>query len=344
MTSSRPSIPNESALGLVSTRSFPAIVGVADNMLKAAAVRLVGYEKIGSGYCTAVVRGGISDVRLAIEAGVDFAEKTGQLVSRTIIPRPLANLNMVLPISDRFSRLVSDRGYSRLSNQAVGLLETRGFPAMVGAADAMLKAAEVYLSGYEIVGDGLCTVVVRGRVSDVAVAVEAGMHEADRIGELHAVMVIPRPLDDLEDTLPTASCWIEQPIALPVEIKQTQKELASQEQRQEQRLEMPDLRQLPQPLAAEPLEEPLRESLREPLEEPARPVVEPLVELLPLDEPQLKRIEQPIEPIEQPEGAMPLADLELTDLEESDASAQSVDPSTKPIVRKPFKLPEESID
>lgn len=341
MTSSRPSIPNESALGLVSTRSFPAIVGVADNMLKAAAVRLVGYEKIGSGYCTAVVRGGISDVRLAIEAGVDFAEKTGQLVSRSIIPRPLDNLNMVLPISDRFSRLVSDRGYSRLSNQAVGLLETRGFPAMVGAADAMLKAAEVYLSGYEIVGDGLCTVVIRGRVSDVAVAVEAGMHEADRIGELHAVMVIPRPLDDLEDSLPTASCWIEQPIALPVEIKQTQKELAAQEQYQEQRqeqyqeqrLEMPDLRQLPQPAG-----EPLAESLPQPL-------AEPLVELLPERElPQLRRLEQPDElPEAIPVEIAPVQPL--VDLEPSSGQVEPPsEPSAKPIVRKPFKLPEESID
>lgn len=248
MTSKRPPIQSESALGLVSTHSFPAIVGVADNMLKAAAVRLVGYERIGSGFCTAVVRGGISDVRLAVEAGVDFAEKTGQLVSQTVIPRPSANLEQVLPISGQLSRIAAEQGYSRLSNQAVGLLETRGFPAMVGAADAMLKASEVYLSGYEIIGDGLCTVVIRGRVSDVAIAVEAGMHEADRIGELHAVMVIPRPLDDLEESLPTAMCWIEQPIALPIELKETQKELVAQEEV----AELPDLRQLP---VAEPVPE-----------------------------------------------------------------------------------------
>ncbi|NJO79781.1 MAG: BMC domain-containing protein [Cyanobacteria bacterium RM1_2_2] len=248
MTSPRPPIPLESALGLVSTRSFPAIVGTADMMLKSAAVRLVGYEKIGSGYCTAVVRGGISDVRLAVEEGANVAEQFGQLVSKSVISRPLANLEMVLPISGRLARMVSEQGYSRLSNLAVGLLETRGFPAMVGAADAMLKAAEVQLSGYEIIGDGLCTVIIRGRVSDVAIAVEAGMHEADRIGELHAVMVIPRPLDDLEDTLPTASCWIEQvqPIALPIDLKETHKELVGQVEQ----AELPDLRKLP---VAEPL-------------------------------------------------------------------------------------------
>lgn len=244
-SSGRPPIPSESALGLISTRSFPAIVGTADMMLKSASVRLVGYEKTGSGYCTAIVRGGISDVRIAIEAGADTAEQFGQLVAKTIISRPLANLEVVLPISDRFSKLLAEQGYSRLSNLAVGLLETRGFPAMVGAADAMLKAADVQLAAYEVIGDGLCTAIIRGRISDVAIAVEAGMHEADRIGELHAVMVIPRPLEDLEDTLPVASCWLErpQPIALPLDLKEAYKELAAQEEL----LELPELRRLPAP-------------------------------------------------------------------------------------------------
>jgi carbon dioxide concentrating mechanism protein CcmO len=247
-------IPSESALGLVCTRSFPAIVGTADMMLKSAGVRLVGYEKTGSGYCTAVVRGRIADVRLAVEAGADTAEKFGQLVAKTIISRPMPNLEVVLPISSRLARYLDENSHSRLSNQAVGLLETRGFPAMVGAADAMLKSAEVYLAAYEVVGDGLCTAIVRGRVSDVVVAVEAGMYEADRIGELHAIMVIPRPLDDLEATLPLASCWIEQkrPIALPLDLKEKQKELVGQEEA----VELPELRRLAVPEEVPITEEP----------------------------------------------------------------------------------------
>lgn len=298
---SRPPIPSESALGLVCTRSFPAIVGVADNMLKASAVRLVGYERTGSGYCTAVVRGGISDVRLAVEAGAHFAEQVGQLVAQTIIPRPLANLDSVLPISDRLARLAYEQGYSRLSNQAVGLLETRGFPAMVGAADAMLKAAEVYLSGYEIVGDGLCTAVIRGRVSDVTMAVEAGMHEADRIGELHAVMIIPRPLEDLEESLPTAQCWIEQPIALPIELKETQKALVEETQT----AELPDLRQLP---LAEPV-----------LIEEAISVESDRIELELLENRPLERLERlerpPLEPIEVRPEVLPLEESQPTPLD-----------------------------
>jgi carbon dioxide concentrating mechanism protein CcmO len=73
-------IVSESALGMVSTRSFPAIVGTADMMLKSSSVRLVGYEKIGSGYCTAVVRGRIADVRIAVEEGAAVAEQFGQFV------------------------------------------------------------------------------------------------------------------------------------------------------------------------------------------------------------------------------------------------------------------------
>lgn len=233
----------DTALGLVSTSSFPAIVGCADMMLKSAGVALVGYEKIGSGHCTAIVRGKISDVRLAVEAGAQTAKQFGQLLSTLVIARPLPNLEAVLPIGNRLAQLAENGGHSRLSNLAIGLLETRGFPAMVGACDAMLKAAEVHLSSYEKIGAGLCTAIIRGAVADVAVAVEAGMYEAERIGELNAVMVIPRPLDDLEQTLPVASCWVEkiEPLQLPISVKEVEKEI----------VRLPDLAQLPLPMKQE---------------------------------------------------------------------------------------------
>ncbi len=229
----------DTALGLVSTSSFPAIVGTADMMLKSAGVHLVGYEKIGGGHCTAIIRGGIADVRLAVEAGVQTAEQFGQLISSLVIPRPYPNLEVVLPITNRLTKIMQEGYYSRLSNQAIGLVETRGFPAMVGACDAMLKSAEVHLAAYEKIGAGLCTAIIRGTVANVAVAVEAGMFEAERIGELNAVMVIPRPLDDLEQTLPLASCWIEerQPLNLPINIKEQVAELEV--------LNLPDLVTIP---------------------------------------------------------------------------------------------------
>ena len=102
---------------------------------------------------------------------------------------------------------------------------------MVGAADAMLKAAEIQLSSYEATGDGLVTAIVRGSIANVAVAIEVGMMEAEKIGELHAMMVIPRALGDLEQTLPLAQHWLDEivasrpmPVALPISIKQPERE------------------------------------------------------------------------------------------------------------------------
>lgn len=210
------------ALGLVSTQSFPAIIGTADMMLKSADVKLVGYEKTGSGFCTAIVRGRFADVRLAVSQGTETAKQFEQFVSSLVLPRPLPNLERVLPISKDFARIAAQQDGSRMSTHAVGLLETRGFPAMVGAADAMLKSANVQLVGYETIGDGLCTAIVQGRVSDVTIAVEAGMYEAERIGELHAIMVIPRPLEELMQILPLAHLQAEepQPLRFPVVIKE----------------------------------------------------------------------------------------------------------------------------
>lgn len=204
-------ISPDSALGLVSTYSFPAIVGTADMMLKSAEVMLVGYEKIGAGHCTAIVRGNIADVRLAVEEGAKMAEQIGQLHTKLVIARPMPNLEAIFPIGSRLVEIAQkQRGYSKLSNRSIGLIETRGFPAMVGAADAMLKSADVQLASYETIGAGLCTAIIRGTVANVAVAMEAGMATAERIGELNSVMIIPRLLEDLEHTLPVASYWLNQ--------------------------------------------------------------------------------------------------------------------------------------
>jgi carbon dioxide concentrating mechanism protein CcmO len=230
----------ESALGLVSTRSFPAIVGTADMMLKSAGVTLVGYENIGGGYCTAIIRGKTADVRLAVEEGARTADQFGQLVSKMVLARPMPNLEAVFPIGSKFFELEQEqRGHSRLSNQSLGLLETRGFPALVGACDAMLKSAEVYLAGYEKIGDGLCTALIRGTVANVAVAVDVGMHEAERIGEFSAVMVIPRPLDDLEQTLPIADFWLDKPEPLPNLLPK------DKQQQEKSRLALPELEKVP---------------------------------------------------------------------------------------------------
>ena len=86
------------ALGMIETRGFVGMVEAADAMVKAAKVELVGYEKIGGGYVTAVVRGDVAAVKAATEAGARQAERVGELVSVHVIPRPHANIDGVLPL------------------------------------------------------------------------------------------------------------------------------------------------------------------------------------------------------------------------------------------------------
>ncbi len=86
------------ALGMIETKGFVGMVEAADAMVKAAKVELVGFEKIGGGYVTAIVRGDVAAVKAATEAGARSAERVGELVSVHVIPRPHANIDAVLPL------------------------------------------------------------------------------------------------------------------------------------------------------------------------------------------------------------------------------------------------------
>ena len=83
-------------------------------------------------------------------------------------------------------------------NGALGILETRGLTAAIEGADAMLKAASVEIIGTENIGSGLVAVMVQGDVGAVKAAIEVGSEAAQRVGELVAVHVIPRPHQDVE--------------------------------------------------------------------------------------------------------------------------------------------------
>jgi ethanolamine utilization protein EutM len=84
------------ALGMVETKGLVAMIEAADAMVKAAKVTLVGWEKIGAGYVTAIVRGDVAAVKAATDAGAAAARRVGELVSVHVIPRPAANLEDVL--------------------------------------------------------------------------------------------------------------------------------------------------------------------------------------------------------------------------------------------------------
>ncbi|HID10908.1 MAG TPA: BMC domain-containing protein [Candidatus Latescibacteria bacterium] len=89
--------------------------------------------------------------------------------------------------------------------EALGMVETRGFVAVVEAADAMVKAANVHLVRWRAVGAGLSAVLVRGDVAAVRAAVDAGAAAAQRVGEVISAHIVPRPHPDLEDRIPIRS-------------------------------------------------------------------------------------------------------------------------------------------
>ena len=87
-------------------------------------------------------------------------------------------------------------------SEALGMIETKGLVGAIEAADAMTKSANVALIGYEKIGSGLVTVMVRGDVGAVKAAVDAGAFAAEKVGEIVSQHVIPRPHTDVEKILP----------------------------------------------------------------------------------------------------------------------------------------------
>ena len=86
--------------------------------------------------------------------------------------------------------------------EALGMIETKGLVGAIEAADAMTKSANVTLMGYEKIGSGLVTVMVRGDVGAVKAATDAGAAAAGKVGELISVHVIPRPHAEVDHILP----------------------------------------------------------------------------------------------------------------------------------------------
>jgi ethanolamine utilization microcompartment shell protein EutS len=96
-----------------------------------------------------------------------------------------------------------EKGVPKMPNtNALGMVETKGLVGAIEAADAMVKAANVQLVGKEQIGSGLVTVMVRGDVAAVKAATDAGAAACEKVGELIAVHVIPRPHAEVETILP----------------------------------------------------------------------------------------------------------------------------------------------
>lgn len=86
------------ALGMIETRSYPAVVEAADAAVKAAKVELVSFEKTGGGYTTVIVRGDVAAVKAACDAAQVAAGRVGEVVSVHVIARPHSNVDTVMPL------------------------------------------------------------------------------------------------------------------------------------------------------------------------------------------------------------------------------------------------------
>ena len=124
-----------------------------------------------------------------------------EVVEKVIEKKPVEEVKTEEP--KKTTKKSETKEIKTMVQQALGMVETRGLVAAIEAADAMLKAANVELVGTEKIGSGLVSVMVRGDVGAVKAAVEAGLAASQKLGEIIATHVIPRPHTDVEKILPS---------------------------------------------------------------------------------------------------------------------------------------------
>jgi len=172
------------ALGMVETVGLTGAIEAGDAMSKAASVTLVGWDRVGSGLATVFCRGDVAAVKSAVDAGSQAASKVGEVHGVHVIARPHGDLEVMVP---------TNGGVEGSRVGALGMVETKGATGLLEASDAMEKAAEVEVAKVVEIGGGFATVLVTGDVGSVNSAVSAGAEAAERVGELVARHVIPRP-------------------------------------------------------------------------------------------------------------------------------------------------------
>jgi carbon dioxide concentrating mechanism protein CcmO len=176
------------ALGILETRGLTPLIAGADAMAKAAAVSLEGWAAIGGALVHAAVRGDVAAVQTALEAGRQAAAQAGEVIAALLIPHPAPGLGRLLPAPPAAE--VPSCG-------ALGVVETIGYAALVGAGDAAVKSGEVEVSRINVGTGGRVALLFRGNLDDVQAAVEAGSAAARQVGELSAARLVSRPAPDL---------------------------------------------------------------------------------------------------------------------------------------------------
>jgi len=185
----------EEALGLIETLGMVPAINGADQMLKTADVELISYENIGSTLVAVMVKGDVAAVKAAVESGAVAAAEIGKLTAQNVMPRPIRGVGDIVSVHAVESRNDNDQAERP---KAMGLIETFGIVYVLEAADAMMKAADVELIGYENVASGYISVLVQGDVAACKSAVESGIKAVEAMGaEVYSSVVIPTPHPDL---------------------------------------------------------------------------------------------------------------------------------------------------
>ena len=186
----------EQALALIETKAIVPVIEAADKMLKAADVELIALEAGGSTLCTVFMTGDVASCEAAVKAGAEAAAKIGEVTAKNVMPRPIKAISAI--VNSHLLENVPAEGIC----PAVGLIGTFGVVYLMEAADAMCKAADVELIGYENIYDGYCSVMVKGETDACRTAVDAGVRAVRQLGqEPYSFVTISAPHPDLQKML-----------------------------------------------------------------------------------------------------------------------------------------------
>ena len=202
------------SLGFIEVSFFSIAAVVADQVAKAAGVRVLGFDTSGNPEIVIRVAGGTADVAAALDAAADSARRLGVPSLGTRLARPHEDFAQLYTAPNAINPLYGGRDQflpddfpqpanaMKTESQALGILETQGLTAILEATDAMLKAADVKLVGKEKIGAAYVTIVIRGDVAAVKAALDAGAAAAAPLGKVIAAHVIARPHEELLALLP----------------------------------------------------------------------------------------------------------------------------------------------
>jgi microcompartment protein CcmL/EutN len=182
---------NYQALGFLETVGMVPALYATDTMLKAANVELISYENIGSTLVAVMISGDVGAVNTAVEAGVSAAS-IGKLTANNVIPRPIKEVCDIVSLYS-VEKTLQEKRYN-----ALGLVEAFGIVYVLQAADAMVKAANVKLLGFENVASGYISILIEGDVGACQASVAAGISAIEAMnGEVYSSVVIPSPHPDI---------------------------------------------------------------------------------------------------------------------------------------------------